>query len=61
MKLKKFENFRPKQKDILIRQKRDFIPLLELADLPDDAFKVVHQQDKWNAISFIERVLDFLL
>lgn len=55
MKLKKFENFRPKQKDILIRQKREFIPLLELADLPDDVFGVVHQQDKWNAISFIER------
>jgi hypothetical protein len=54
--IKTFETFHgygPQKKRVLIEQKRKFIPLL--GELPDDAdFSVVHQSDKWNAISFLE-------
>ena len=55
MRIKKFENFEfePKvKKDILIKQKYKFNSLLkELSD--DVSFDVVHQNDKWTAMSFI--------
>ena len=65
-----FHGYGPQKRRILIEQKMKFLPLLE--QLPDDAdFSVVHQSDKWTAISFIkmggnpsefylEKVLDIL-
>lgn len=54
--LKTFETFNwigPQKKRILIEQKKKFIPLLN--ELPEDTdFSIVHQRDKWNAISFLE-------
>ena len=48
-----FHGYGPQKKRVLIEQKKKFLPLLR--ELPDDAdFSVVHQSDKWNAISFIE-------
>jgi hypothetical protein len=55
MTLKKFENFKPESKNILIKQKYKFIPLIEESSIEDENFAVVHQRDKWNAISFIQR------
>lgn len=66
-----FHGYGPKKKRILILQKRKFIPLLrELTDEADGDFREVHQQDRWNAISFItygdpselylEKLLDIL-
>lgn len=56
MRLKTFETFHgygPQRKRVLIEQKKKFLPLLR--ELPDEAdFSVVHQMDKWTAISFIE-------
>ena len=72
MKLKKFENFEPKiRKELLIKQKKKFIPLLEENDLSDsDVFSEFKQYDKWVIINFLkngnpsewylEKLLNFL-
>lgn len=56
MRLKKFESFEPKvKKDILIKQKWKFIPLIKKSSLEPEELSKVHQNDKWVAMSFIER------
>jgi hypothetical protein len=74
MRLKSFEAFHgygPQKKRVLIEQKMKFVPLLEeLTDADDIEFKVVRQNDRWTAISFIkngspselylEQILDIL-
>jgi hypothetical protein len=56
MRLKKFENFETKvRKDILIKQKMKFIPLIKGSSLEPEDLEVVHQNDKWTVMSFIER------
>lgn len=56
MRLKKFENFEPRiQNNNLIKQKMKFIPLIKGSSLEAKELAVVHQSDKWTAMSFIER------
>ena len=56
MRLKKFESFEPKvRKDILIKQKYKFIPLIKKSSLEPEELSKVHQNDKWTAMSFIEK------
>jgi hypothetical protein len=55
VKFEAFHGIGPQKKRILIEQKKKFIPLLrELKDDSDKDFAVVHQRDRWNAISFLE-------
>lgn len=56
MRLKKFESFEPKvRKDILIKQKYKFIPLIKKSSLEPEELSKVHQNDKWTSMSFIEK------
>jgi hypothetical protein len=56
MRIKKFENFEPRiQNNNLIKQRMKFIPLIKGSSLEAEELAVVHQSDKWTAMSFIER------
>lgn len=56
MRLKKFKSFEPKvRKDILIKQKDKFLPLIKRSSLEPEELSKVHQRDKWTSMSFIEK------
>lgn len=55
MRLKKFESFEPKvRKNILIKQKWKFVPLIKSSSLEAEELSKVHQNDKWVVMNFIE-------
>lgn len=56
MRIKKFENFEPIiQNNNLIKQKLKFVPLIKSSSLEAKELSKVHQNDKWVAMSFIEK------